>query len=128
MELSAKEIRIGPVIGLLLGEQKYMYHHRNMGEFTDAMHVYPEVGGLIIAFKSVSIDWQAECVHGLYYDGAKQRWEYGTFPLPSAVYLRAFNIPRETFVRLQRITGGQVFNSVRYNKWEIIRKFETTAS
>ena len=65
LTFAGDEVRIGPVIGLLLGEQKYIYHDSNMGEYTDALHAYGKTGGLIIAFKIASIDWQEESVHGL---------------------------------------------------------------
>ncbi|MGB8954752.1 MAG: YheC/YheD family protein [Tumebacillaceae bacterium] len=114
-----EEICIGPAIGLLLGEQKYIYHDKNMSEFTDAMEVYPDIGGLVAAFTAHAIDWESNCVHGLYYRDDEKRWAYGTFPIPSAVFLRAFKLPSSTIERLMQATGGKVFNSVRFSKWEM---------
>lgn len=119
IKLTPRKIEIGPVIGLLLGEQKYLYHDRNMGEFTDLMDVYEQIGGLVVAFKAPSIDWESNSVRGLVFNGETKRWEYGEFPMPGAVYVRAFNLPGRTIERLQRATGGNVFNSMRFDKWEM---------
>lgn len=119
LTFAGDEVRIGPVIGLLLGEQKYIYHDSNMGEYTDALHAYGKTGGLIIAFKIASIDWQEESVHGLYYHGPDKCWKYGKFPLPSVVFLRAYNIDPLPLRQLKERLRGQFFNSVRFDKWQV---------
>lgn len=122
MEYQAGELWLGPVIGLVLGEQSYIYHDSNMGEFTDAMAFYEHTGGLVTAFRLSSVDWERECVYGLYYDAVNERWSYGMFPLPTVVHLRAFQLDEAGLAKLKRATGGLVFNSVRYDKWELYER------
>lgn len=122
LQFSEGSLQIGPVIGLLLGEQQYVYHDSLMGEYTDAMSLYSRIGGLVVAFKSGSVDWEAELVYGLYYCHSSRKWTYGAFPLPTVVYRRAFNLPGDTVARLKEKTGGKVFNSRRYSKWQLYEK------
>ena len=97
LEYSESTIKIGPVIGFLLGDQHYYYHHRRLKELTDAMGIYGKVGGLFIAFRYCSIDWEEKCIFGHYYNDITKRWEYGKLPIPTVVYRRGFN-KRNNFV------------------------------
>jgi hypothetical protein len=115
---------IGPVIGLLLGEQSFYYHNGNMTGFTRGMKAYPQIGGLHIGFKDASIDWDNMLLNGLYFNYDKNSWEYGTCPLPSAVFRRAFKTQESNVERLRKLTGNRVFNSLRFNKWEIHKILE----
>jgi len=115
---------IGPVIGLLLGEQSYYYHNRNMQGFTRGMDIYNEIGGLFIAFKDISIDWNSMVINGLYYDNEVMEWRYGTLPFPSVVFRRAFYTSQKVVDELKRLTGNRVFNSTRFDKWEMHKILE----
>ncbi|MFC7687575.1 YheC/YheD family protein [Ureibacillus sp. GCM10028918] len=119
LEYSETTIKIGPVIGLLLGDQHYYYHHRRLKELTDAMGIYEKVGGLFIAFRYCSIDWEEKCIFGHYYNDVTKRWEYGKLPIPTVVYRRGFN-KRNNFVNEYKDEfQWQVFNDVRFDKWEM---------
>lgn len=112
-------IHIGPVIGLLLGRQSFFYHNMNMSGFTRGMEIYSELGGLFIAFNDSSIDWDNMVINGLYYYNKIGEWKYGTFPLPSVVFRRAFNTKQIVIDKLKKLTGNKVFNSKRTDKWEL---------
>lgn len=113
-----KTMRIGPVIGFLMGEQSYYYHDSNMSGLTIGMGLYPDIGGLFITFKDISIDWNNMQIYGLYFDYEKNKWVYDTLPLPSAVFRRAFYTSPKVAEKLKGLTGNKVFNSKRFDKWE----------
>ncbi|QOR67631.1 YheC/YheD family protein [Cytobacillus suaedae] len=117
-----EELFLGPVIGLLLGEQHYYYHHRHMQEYSDALSAYDQVGGLVIAFKECSIDWEKQCLFGLFFHAKTQKWKYGKLPIPSVIYRRGFKLNQQVTEKLSKLTNNNVFNSFRYDKWELYQK------
>jgi glutathione synthase/RimK-type ligase-like ATP-grasp enzyme len=114
-------IRIGPVIGFLLGDQHYYYHDRRLKELSDAMGVYEHVGGLYIAFRHCSISWQEKCIYGQFYNYSNQKWEYGKLPFPSVVYRRGFNSKNNFVTEVADIANWKVFNEKRFDKWEMYK-------
>ena len=117
-------ISIGPVIGFLLGDQHYYYHHRRLKGLTYAMGAYEKVGGLFIAFRYCSIDWEEKCIYGLYFNSETQRWQYGRLPLPSVVYRRGFN-SRNNFVNEDNnLADWKVFNEIRFDKWQFHKRLQ----
>lgn len=117
-------LHVGPVIGYLLGEQSYTYHDRNMQGITRGMGILPEIGGLFIAFKDISIDWDNMVINGLYYEAEENKWKYGVLPMPSVVFRRAFYTNEEVVDKLKLLTGNKVFNSTRFDKWEVHKILE----
>ncbi|SFE30539.1 YheC/YheD family endospore coat-associated protein [Alteribacillus iranensis] len=109
---------IGPVIGLLLGEQQDFLHPQLMNRFTNRLTAYSQIGGLIIAFKDQPLHLEKECIYGLYYSPNEKTWLPGKFPLPSAVYRRTFRKNHFFVNQLHTIVDGNIFNSVRLTKWE----------
>jgi glutathione synthase/RimK-type ligase-like ATP-grasp enzyme len=124
MVCQRNEISLGPVIGLLLGEQHYYYHHDIMDEYTDAVSSYKRMGGLLYVFKYNAIDWVEKVIYGLYFSHQEQRWKYGKFPIPSVIYRRAFTIPEDVVEKLAQITNGNIFNSKRFTKWQLYKKLQ----
>ncbi len=124
MKIENREIKLGPVMGLLLGNKNYRYSIAHMEKYSDRFGIYPEIGGLIYAFSTETIDWQKKSVYGLYHNYFKGEWEYGVFPLPSVVYRRHFHSKEESLERLKEITDGKVFNSERLSKWELYEKLK----
>jgi glutathione synthase/RimK-type ligase-like ATP-grasp enzyme len=124
MYYSDSTIHIGPVIGFLLGDQHFYYHHRRMKELTDAMGVYEQVGGLFVSFRYCSIDWNDKCIFGQFFNFISQKWEYGKLPIPSVVYRRGFN-SRNNFVnQFKDEFNWTVFNDVRFDKWEFYNRIK----
>jgi glutathione synthase/RimK-type ligase-like ATP-grasp enzyme len=121
-------LHIGPVIGFLLGEQSYYYHDRNMQGLTRGMGIYSEIGGLFMAFKDISIDWGNMLINGLFYENDTKQWGYGSMPLPSVVFRRAFYTSQRVVDELKRLTGNKVFNSTRFDKWEVHKMLEKNTS
>jgi len=111
-------LHLGPVIGFLLGEQSYCYHDRNMQGLTRGMGIFPEIGGLFVAFTDISIDWSNMQINGLYYESEVDKWKYGTLPIPSAIFRRAFYTNQKVVDELKKLTGNRVFNSNRFDKWD----------
>lgn len=118
MRCTETTIDIGPVIGFLLGDQHYYYHHRRLRELTDAMGIYEKVGGLFVAFRHCSINWAEQCIYGIYFNYSAQKWEYGKLPLPSVVYRRGFNSRNNFINECKDVSNWKVFNEVRFDKWK----------
>lgn len=119
-----KTLQLGPIIGFLLGEQSYYYHDSNMQGLTRGMGVYSKIGGLFVAFKDISIDWNNMMIHGLYYENEVNKWKYGTLPIPSVIFRRAFYSSQKVVDELKRLTGDKVFNSTRFDKWDMYKILE----
>ncbi|CEG28903.1 YheC/YheD family endospore coat-associated protein [Bacillus sp. B-jedd] len=115
----ADQYRLGPVIGMLLGEQHYLYNDQLMAECTDAMGAYPEIGGLIYGFKCSSIDWEKEQIYGLAFNFLQNKWEYGMFPFPEVIYRRSFLNGDEETNRFIEQHGTVVFNPKKIDKYEM---------
>jgi len=112
-------IAIGPVIGFLLGIHTHRYNPRHMEKYSDRFGIYDRVGGLIYAFSPKSVNWEKGIAYGLYYNIATSSWEYGCFPLPEVIYRRDFHSSPLFVERLIEITGGRLFNSYRFSKYEL---------
>ncbi len=120
--LTPNGIKIGPVIGLLTGEQQYYYHHQVMQEYTDTMTYASQLGGVVFLFKSCSIDWKGKKIYGLYYDQGTKRWEYRRLPFPDVIFRRAYNKTDQTVMKLKQVIGKKIFNSTKLSKWEMYNR------
>ncbi|KNY25083.1 Endospore coat-associated protein YheC/D [Pseudobacteroides cellulosolvens ATCC 35603 = DSM 2933] len=114
-------ISIGPVIGLLLGNNIYRYSPRHMEKYSDRFGIYDKVGGLIYAFSPRTVNWKKRIAFGLYYDNLSHSWDYGYFPLPEVIYRRDFHSNSNDIKRLIKETGGRLFNSCRFTKFEMYK-------
>lgn len=112
-------IIIGPVIGLLLGIHTHRYNPRHMRKYSDRFGIYNKVGGLIYAFSPKSVNWKRHTAYGLFYNIVTTSWEYGCFPLPEVIYRRDFHSNPEFIKKLIEFTGGRLFNSYRFSKYEL---------
>jgi glutathione synthase/RimK-type ligase-like ATP-grasp enzyme len=117
-------IVLGPVIGFYLGEQSYYDSHNNLEGLTRGMGVINEIGGLFIAFSDISIDWKFFLLYGLYFDNQVNKWKYGILPFPSVIFRRAFYTNENVVNELKRLTENKVFNSKRFDKWEVYKILE----
>ena len=113
------ELRIGPVIGLLLGVHTNRYTPEHMRKYSDRLGVYGQVGGLVCAFSPKSVDWERRTAWGLYYDFCAGEWKYAGFPLPDVIYRRDFHCDPRTVGRLSQCVGGRLFNSWRFDKMQL---------
>ncbi len=117
--INDNNIVIGPVIGFLLGMQVHRYNPQHMMKYSDRLGIYNRIGGLIYAFSPKSINWRKRIAYGLYYNIRAAAWEYGCFPLPDVIYRRNFHSGPKVISRLVEITGGRLFNSYRFSKYEL---------
>jgi glutathione synthase/RimK-type ligase-like ATP-grasp enzyme len=119
LKITDSQIIIGPVIGFLLGDATHHYNPLHMMKYSDRFGVYHQVGGLIYAFSPKFIHWRNRSVYGLYYNNDTALWEYGCFPLPEVIYRRDFHTDPDLVKRLVQYTGGRLFNSYRFTKYEL---------
>lgn len=116
-------IHIGPVIGFLLGEQYYYYHNRFLEELNEAMRIYTQIGGLFIAFKENSLNWDKKNIDGLYYNCRENRkWIYSKLPIPSTIFRRTFKREDENIKKLKEVTSGKIFNEFKLDKFQMYKK------
>lgn len=118
VKISDSVISLGPVIGLLLGNDTNRYNPKHMKKYSDRFGIYNKVGGLIYAFSPKLINWEDHIAYGLYYNVVAKAWEYGTFPLPEVIYRRDFHSHPLYIKKLMEFTGGKLFNSYRFSKYE----------
>lgn len=113
-------IEIGPVIGMLLGNRNHWYTHEYLSREPERVTgVYPRTGGLFCAFSPRNVSLLEWCAYGLFYDPGAARWRYGPVPLPAVIQRRSFHCDPAAPQRLQRATGARIFNSRRYDKWQL---------
>lgn len=116
LKVDEKGIELGPVIGLLLGDNTHIYGPYHMRKYVDRFGTINKIGGLIYAFSPKAINWEEGSAHGIYYDYRKSSWEYGCFPLPAVIYRRDFHISRDEVQKLIDYTDNKLFNSLRFSK------------
>ncbi|HCW04581.1 MAG TPA: hypothetical protein DGK91_08675 [Clostridium sp.] len=121
IKVTGKKIVIGPTIGFLLGPHDYLYSPEHMTKYSDRFGIYKKIGGLVYAFSERTIDWKNSTIYGLYYNWNNKKWEYGSFPIPAAIYRRDFHSRRETIERLMEATKGKMFNSWRFGKFYLYK-------
>lgn len=119
IKIRDSRITFGPVIGLLLGNATHRYNPVHMMKYSDRFGIYHRIGGLIYAFSPKFINWRKQSVYGLYYNNDTASWEYGCFPIPEVVYRRDFHSDPAIIKRLVKYTGGKLFNSYRFTKYEL---------
>lgn len=114
------EIHIGPFIGLLAG-----YSHNSIKNKLDDLYDYilhyRDIYGIIIAFSLENIDKENLTVEGYVFNPLKKRWEKGTFPYPSSIFVTTSSVGSKWIRHFKSIIGNSVFNDFYYNKWEMQR-------
>lgn len=113
------QIKIGPVIGLLLGNKSHLYTPQYMCKYSDRFGIYNTIGGLIYGFSANSIDWHNNSAYGLFYNNSSGNWQYSNFPLPEVIYRRNFHTDSESIKKLINITDNKFFNSFRFTKYDL---------
>lgn len=118
-------LRIGPVIGLLMTSTKSRMSKSTLAKLMSYTLIYPEIGGLLVAFSTDCINLEEKTVQGYYYDsnfkGRGLPWIAGTFPLPEVIFSRTI-LSEDTMNMLKEETNNHIFNSNFFNKWEFWNK------
>jgi len=120
LKVSTDKVIIGPTIGLLLGEKNQIYNPAYMEKFSDRLGIYENFGGLVIAFSSRSVDWEEKIAYGMIYNPTHKNWEYGTAPIPDAIYRRNFHQKPGWIKQLIELTDEKLFNSHHYKKSDLL--------
>ncbi|TXC92804.1 hypothetical protein FS935_00970 [Metabacillus litoralis] len=119
IKLLETKLIIGPTIGFLLGEKNQLYTTQYMEKYSDRFGQYERFGGLVIAFSTRSIDWENKMVYGQIYNPKLQIWEYGSAPIPSAIYRRNFHQNEDRINQLIQLTNNNLFNSHHFKKSDL---------
>jgi len=121
LKLDGNELLIGPTIGLLFGNNKENYTPDFMKEhYSDRLGVYPQIGGMVVAFAITAVDWNKSTIDGLIFDPASKTWVPGITPIPAVTYRRHVRQPNfKDFRTNLHKQNGILFNSARYTKWKV---------
>lgn len=123
--LEKDSLRIGPVIGLLMTSTRTRMSKSTLAKLMSYTLIYPEIGGLLVAFSTDCIDFENKTVEGYYYDnnfrGKGLPWVAGTFPIPDSIFSRTM-LSEEQMNKLKEETNNHIFNSNFFNKWEFWKK------
>lgn len=124
--LKEDTITIGPTIGLLLGTKPENYTPEFMTEnYADRIGIYPRIGGMIVAYSTVAVDWERQTVKGLMYHEAKQAWLPIVTTIPDVTYRRHILQPNFRAFRRNLVkNNGKLFNSIRLSKWRVHQFFK----
>lgn len=119
--LKEDSITVGPTIGLLLGTKLEQYTPEFMTEnYADRMGIYPQIGGLIVAYSTVAVDWRRQTVKGLMYQQANRAWIPIVTTIPKVTYRRHVSQPNFRVFRRNLVkNNGILFNSIRFSKWRV---------
>ncbi|WP_066391389.1 YheC/YheD family endospore coat-associated protein [Neobacillus mesonae] len=121
LKILGDKVIIGPSIGLLLGEKNQLYNPAYMEKFTDRLGIYEKFGGVVIAFSTRSIDWEEKIAYGLIYNPLMKKWEFGSAPIPAAIYRRNFHQRNGRVKKLIKLTDNKLFNSYHYKKSDLLK-------
>ena len=115
------EMRIGPVIGLLVFKSKRRLTSGGLRKLNSYTNIYQEIRGLLVALSVDNIDLENKCVQGYYYnpegENKKGAWKKGIFPMPDSIFQRTL-LTETMRASLKEETKNCLFNSNYFNKWE----------
>lgn len=125
VKLVADEILIGPFIGLLVDYNSNSIN-QNLDHLTDYLFHYRSIQGAIIAFSLDKVDPINHQIKGFLFNPKTKKWDEGTFPYPSAIFVVAKSISQQWMEHFQRVIGDKVFNDFHCNRWDILKTWKTT--
>jgi hypothetical protein len=114
-------IRIGPVIGLLLGLKKNDISNNLLKRALNYTLLYNNINGLIVVFSIEGVDYENGIIEGYFFNPKCEKrqlpWGKGVFPIPNSIFQR-ITLDKYNQNKLKSITQNCIFNSSYFNKWE----------
>jgi len=111
-----KTIKLGPVIGLLLGK-KNVNIEKKLEKYLPYTFLCNKNGGLLYVFSLDGINYDNQLIKGFFFNAQTFSWEKATLPFPQSIF-RRINLSKNTIKKLQTATGGRMFNSNYFDKWK----------
>lgn len=121
----AGEILIGPFIGLLINSESNSTN-KILDHLLDYLFHYRDIKGAILAFSLDSVDKNHHQINGFLFNPKTKKWDKGTFPYPSAIFVVAKSISQQWVEHFQTVLGDKVFNDFHKNRWEILKTWEAS--
>lgn len=122
--LKQNELKIGPVIGLILEKQDRKLSSENLKKYLNYTHQYSTIKGLLFIASVKGINREKKLIRGYYFNPyakkGKKSWIKGVFPYPDVIYLRA-KMGESLYQSLIKEMGNKIFNYPCFNKqkaWE----------
>ncbi|XEC93655.1 YheC/YheD family protein [Paenibacillus tarimensis] len=122
-------IHVGPVIAILVTNGKFSSELLN--RYRNYFINYEALRGLIYLCSISGIRPQQKTVEGYCYnpDGSGSgQWVKSSFPYPDVAYRRTRVNKNRLYDHLLDHTGGKIFNSYFFNKWELQQSFSRDPS
>jgi hypothetical protein len=120
IKVSRGIVDIGPVLGFLMGDHAHIHDQSYMRVRPGrVMEAYPRTGGLYLAVSARTVSLAQRCAYGLFYDPSQAAWRFGRVPVPAVLYRRSYLQPPRMIERLRQFPRLRVFNSRRFDKWEL---------
>lgn len=119
------ELQLGPCIGILAAKNREELAE-NVMKLGRYVRKYKEIGGVIVAFSSDSVNTEKRTITGYVYDYTKKQWKKGEYPYPLAIFRKSY-LPYELKLHFQSVLGDRIFNSSKFDKWEMyewLKEFE----
>lgn len=116
------ELRVGPVIGLLLSRTAAALTPRRLNRILRYLPDYGRLHGAVVLFALDRVDPAARLVEGYCYHPGTGRFEPGVFPYPGAVY-RTIGLNQHWKDHFLTAVEGGLFNFPYFSKWDMHRWF-----
>ncbi|MGX6445014.1 YheC/YheD family protein [Neobacillus sp. K501] len=117
------EFLIGPFIGLLIDYDSNSINQLLEHLFDYLIH-YRSIKGAIVAFTLDKVDPINHQIKGFLFNPKTKKWDEGTFPYPSSLFVLAKSISKQWIEHFQRVIGDKVFNDFNRNRWEILKTWK----
>ena len=130
LKITGDIIRLGPVIGLLMGLKTKSIKKGMLRQMLNYTKVYSKLGGLLFVFCEEGIDYKSRLIEGYFYSPDRRPesrpWEKALLPFPDSIFQRII-LPDETIKKLKKLTDNRMFNSRYFNKWkfwELVSRYD----
>ncbi|MFX3673495.1 MAG: YheC/YheD family protein [Paenisporosarcina sp.] len=118
INITEDSLCLGPVILYVVSKRML----KRLGRIKKRFKHLDSINGLIIVCTVSGINIEENTIKGYYLqpktNKKKSNWKEGIFQYPEAVFKRK-GLPRKINNHLYKVTNGQVFNSIYFDKWEM---------
>lgn len=119
IQINKNELELGPFIGILAAKTKDKLDE-TVDVLTNYVYDYEEISGAILAFSVEGVNMDEQLIEGYVYNPDQKAWDFGVFHYPSSIFKRT-SMEREMSNHFHSALGSSIFNSYKFNKWELFK-------